>query len=64
MRKKKRKDPEFIKPLETLLNDEVFGPDVLVLQKEEQTLPVPMTVEILDYERDYNKVVELSYRFA
>lgn len=64
MRKKKRKDPEFIKPLEALLNAEVFGPDVLVLQKEEQTLPVPMTIELLDYERDYNKVVELSYRFA
>lgn len=64
VKRKKKKEPELIKPLEALLTAEVFGPDVLILRREEQELPVPITVEVLDYERDYKKVVELSYRFA
>lgn len=64
MRKKKRKEPEIVKPLDSLLTAEFFGADELAQLREEQELPVPITVEVLDYERDYNKVVELSFRFA
>lgn len=64
MRNKKRKEPELVKPLDSLLTTEFFGADELAQQREEQELPVPITVEVLEYERDYNKVAELSYRFA
>lgn len=64
MGKRKQKEHEVIKPLEALLAAEVFGPEVLALQREEEFLPVPITVEILYRERDYQKIDELSYRFA
>lgn len=64
MGKRKQKEHEVIKPLEALLAAEVFGPEVLALQREEEFLPVPITVEILYRERDYRKIEELSYRFA
>ena len=43
MKRIKWNEPEFIKPLDTLLSAEITGPDKLVLQKEEQSLPNPFT---------------------
>ena len=64
MKRIKWNEPEFIKPLDTLLSAEITGPDKLVLQKEEQKLPEPFTIEVLKHDTDYKKIDELSYRFA
>lgn len=64
MKRIKRNEPEFIKPLDTLLSAEITGPDKLVLQKEWQKLPEPFTIEVLKHDTDYKKIDELSYRFA
>lgn len=64
MKRIKWNEPEFIKPLDTLLSAEITGPDKLVLQKEEQSLPNPFTVKVLKHDTDYKKIDELSYRFA
>ena len=64
MKRIKWNEPEFIKPLDTLLSAEITGPDKLVLQKEEQKLPEPFTIEVLKHDTDYKKNDELSYRFA
>lgn len=64
MAKRKKKEPELVKPLESLLSAEFFGPDILALEKEQEELPVPFTLEVVNNQRDYKKVSELSYRFA
>ena len=64
MKRIKWNEPEFIKPLDTLLSAEITGPDKLVLQKEWQKLPEPFTIEVLKHDTDYKKIDELSYRFA
>ena len=64
MKRIKWNEPEFIKPLDTLLSAEITGPDKLVLQKEWQKLPEPFTIEVLKHDTDYKKNDELSYRFA
>ncbi|WP_223928177.1 hypothetical protein [Prevotella lacticifex] len=64
MKRIKWRVQEFIEPLDSLLSAEITGPDELVLQKEEQKLPKPFTIEVLKHDTDYKKIDELSYRFA
>ena len=64
MKRIKWRVQEFIEPLDSLLSAEITGPDELVLQKEEQKLPEPFTIEVLKHDTDYKKIDELSYRFA
>ena len=62
--KRKKQQPGYVKPLESILSADIVGPDKLVLQKEELALPVPLTIEVLDMEHDGSRINDLSYRFA
>lgn len=62
--KRKKKQPGYVKPLESILSADIVGPDKLVLQKEVLAWPVPHNVEVLDMEHDGSRINDLSNRFA
>lgn len=62
--KSKKQQHGCVKPIESILSADVLVPDNLVMQKEELSMPVPFTVEILDAEYDSSRINDLSCRFA
>lgn len=62
--KRKKKQPGYVKPLESIISADIVGPDKLVLQKEVLAWSVPHNVEVLDMEHDGSRINDLSYRFA
>lgn len=62
--KSKKQRHGCVKLIELILSADVLVPDNLVMQKEELSMPVPFTVEILDAEYDSSRINDLSCRFV
>ena len=59
--KSKKQQHGCVKPIESILSADVLVPDNLVMQKEELSMPVPFTVEILDAEYDSSRINDLFW---